>query len=103
VRKEVRNELAGDFAEKMQKVQENAQAVLRQAAERMKTSYDKGTRLAIKYQPGDKVYLEATNLKTNQPSKKLDNKQFGPFQVKKKVGEAAYELELPPNWPRIHP
>jgi hypothetical protein len=103
VRKEVRNESAGDFAEKMWKVQENAQAVLRQATERMKTSYDKQTWLAIKYQLGDKVYLEATNLKTNQPSKKLDNKQFGPFQVKKKVGEAAYKLELPPNWPRIHP
>jgi hypothetical protein len=29
---------------------------------------------------------------------KLDQKWRGPFSVVKKVGEAAYELALPPSW-----
>ena len=33
---------------------------------------------------------------------KLDDKMFGPFVVKRKVGSSAYELELPAQW-TIHP
>ena len=49
------------------------------------------------------MYLESTNLKTGRPTKKLDNKRFGPFKVKRKVGAASYELTIPANWPGIHP
>jgi len=73
-RKEVRNESANQFADEMKRVRLDAEAALRQAAERMKISHDKHARPTTDYQPGDKVYLEATNLKTNRPSKKLDDK-----------------------------
>jgi hypothetical protein len=53
--------------------------------------------------PGDQVYLEATNLRTDRPTKKLDDKRFGPFKIKRKVGRAAYELHLPAGWPAVHP
>ena len=33
---------------------------------------------------------------------KLDHRMFGPFVVLRKVGHAAYELELPERW-GIHP
>jgi hypothetical protein len=49
------------------------------------------------------MYLEAMNLKADRPSKKLDDKCFGPFGVKRKVGRSTYELELPAAWPTIHP
>jgi len=62
---EVRNELAAKFANKMKKVRQEAEAALRQAAERMKDQYDKHARPSIEYSPGDKVYLKSTNLKTN--------------------------------------
>jgi hypothetical protein len=69
----------------------------------MKTAYDKHARPSIEYAEGDKVYLEATNIKTHRPSKKLDDKRYGPFKIVKKVGKTAYELQLPEHWPAVHP
>ena len=102
-RGETRNVSAGRFADDMKKIWLDAEAALRQAAERMKNAYDKHVRPELNLNPGDKVYLESTNLKTDRPSKKLDNRRFGPFAVKRKVGAASYELIIPPNWPAIHP
>ena len=53
--------------------------------------------------PGDQVWLEASNLKSKRPSKKLDHKRYGPFQILEKKGEAAYKLKIPETWKMIHP
>ena len=95
--KEVRNESAKEFADRMKDAREEARAALRQASERSKTNYDRHARPSIEYSPGDKVYLEATNLRTGRPSKKLDDKRFGPFEIIKKVGPASYKLKLRHN------
>jgi len=50
----------------------------------------------------DRVMLNCKNLRTKRPMEKLDNKMFGPFVVKRKVGSRAYEIELPERWD-IHP
>ena len=34
--------------------------------------------------------------------KKLDDKQYGPFEIKVKAGVGAYELKLPKTWRPIH-
>jgi RNase H-like domain found in reverse transcriptase/Reverse transcriptase (RNA-dependent DNA polymerase)/Integrase zinc binding domain/Chromo (CHRromatin Organisation MOdifier) domain len=102
-RREVRNESALEFAGRMKRIRENAQASMRQAAERMKRNFDRHARPAHTYEEGNLVYLEATNLKTDRPTRKLDDKRFGPFKIVKKVGAAAYKLHLPDNWPAIHP
>ena len=36
--------------------------------------------------------------KTNRPSKKLDNKRYGPFRISKNIGLGAFELELLEEW-----
>ena len=41
--------------------------------------------------------LNAKDIKTIRPSKKLDHKMRGKFKVKRLVGLNAYELELPPR------
>src|SRR4051794_30020297 len=51
---------------------------------------------------GDKVWLEATNIRMDRPIKKLNDKRYGPFEIKKKVGAGAYELKLPKSWRPIH-
>ena len=102
-RQEIRTEAAVDFAKRLKSAREDAQAAMRYANEQTKASHDQHARPAVEYQPGDQVYLEATNLKTNRPSKKLDDKRFGPFKVEHKVGASAYKLVLPDNWPAIHP
>src|SRR5580698_1788294 len=77
-RREAKNEAARRFVDDMKKLREEAQSALRQANERMKESYDKHARPAIEYKPGDLVYLEATNIKTMRPSKKLGSKRLDP-------------------------
>jgi hypothetical protein len=66
--------------------------------EQAKRTHDKHAKTVKEYQPGDLVYVEATNIKSKRPSKKLDDKRFGPFKVLKKIGESAYELQLPTSW-----
>jgi hypothetical protein len=53
-------------------------------------------------QPGDRVWLDARNIKVTRPCRKLDYKRLGPFRIRKKINEVAFELELPP-WLRMHP
>jgi hypothetical protein len=68
----------------------------------MKRNYDKKKGDSWEYAPGDKVWLEGTNITTDRPIKKLDDKRHGPFIVDKKVGESSYRLKLPATWKKIH-
>ena len=51
---------------------------------------------------GDKVWLEAKNLNTGLPYRKLKPKREGPFKVEKVLSPWTYRLELPFQW-RVHP
>ena len=69
----------------------------------MKRFHDWKVRPLVKYQPGDLVLLEATNIRTERPSKKPNDKRYGPFQIIKKEGLASYHLKLDKTWHNIHP
>ena len=45
--------------------------------------------------------LNARNIRTKRPTKKLSPKLYGPFKVQAKIGSHAYRLELQARW-RIH-
>ena len=47
------------------------------------------------------MWLEATNITTKHPIKKLDNKCLGSFKNLEKIGKLAYCLKLPSQW-EIH-
>ena len=47
------------------------------------------------YKPGDKVWLEATNLHTTHPTRKLRPKRYGPFEVLEAVGPVNFRINLP--------
>ena len=47
------------------------------------------------YHEGDLIWLEATNIASRRPSKKLDHRRLGPFVVQGKVGSSSYRLQLP--------
>lgn len=66
----------------LHKVQEDTEAALKASAEKMKFFYDKHIKDIPDLQPGQKVWLEATNLKIQQPSRKLSHKRLGPFIIK---------------------
>jgi hypothetical protein len=46
----------------------------------MKATYDKRKADAVVYKPGDKVWLEGTNISTKRPAKKLDDKLYSLVQ-----------------------
>jgi len=54
------------------------------------------------FKVGDCVMVNAKNIKTKRPSKKLDNKLKGKFEIKKLCGTNAYSLKLPPLSGKIH-
>jgi hypothetical protein len=101
-RREVETEAADVFERRMKKIREEAAAALEKAASDMK-KYDEGRQDTPEYQVGDKVYLEGSNIMTDRPSKKLEDRRYGPFPIAAKVGEHTYKLRLPPLWRRIHP
>jgi hypothetical protein len=54
------------------------------------------------YPIGSTVWLDARNIRTQRPAKKLDSKHLGPFKVVAAIGRRSYQLELPASM-RIHP
>jgi len=64
----------------------------------MKRQYDKRTCQSQGLKTGEQVWLEARNIQTNQPSKKLDQKRYGSFTIKEEIRQGAYRLELPEGW-----
>ena len=102
-RVETQNESASTFVKRMSKVREEASAALKLAQEQVKRFYDRSQNPSIEYKKGDRVWLEGSNIRTDRPTKKLDNKRHGPFKVIEKVGKSAYKLDLPKTWRSIHP
>jgi hypothetical protein len=55
------------------------------------------------YQPGDKVYLDASDISTTRPSRKLSHRRLGPYPIERQVSKNAYRLRLPNPMRRLHP
>jgi hypothetical protein len=96
--KETTNQTAEKYIEKFKETWKTMEKNLEQAAERMKHQHDKHVKPSWQYQSGDRVYLDASKIKTTRASKKLNAKFHGPFKVISTVGKLAYKLELPTGW-----
>jgi len=94
-------EAAEKFAKAMTTYWEKAKEGLRHAQELMKDAYNRTKRAPVKYEPGDKVLLDARNLNLCRPSAKLAEKHLRPFEIMEKFGASAYKLKLPASW-KIH-
>ena len=97
------NEAADDFVQRIKSSQDDAKAAMANAQEMMACAYDRSKHAPIEYHPGNQVHLKGTNIHSDRPVKKLDNRQYGPFKVDKLVGLASYCLHLPKTWKTIHP
>ena len=70
--------------------------------DRMGKYADKHRTTPPTYKIGDLVMLSSRTIKTKQPSKKLDHKFHGPFQVERVISPTAVRLTLPAKWKK-HP
>ncbi|KAJ3015340.1 hypothetical protein NUW54_g1069 [Trametes sanguinea] len=100
--KSLKNETAEQFAKCMKTISQQASAALSIAKEAMKRKYDRHWLEPQNYQPRDLVYVNSFHIRTDRPSKKLEDKRYGPFQIVEKIGASAYGLKLPRKWKAIH-
>jgi transposase InsO family protein len=90
------------FADTMQKIWTFCQAEMT-ASQALHEKYaNRSRKPARRFQLGQKVWLNAKNIKTLRPQKKLDWKNLGPFPIKRVINPSAYELDLPTSM-KIHP
>lgn len=96
------NEEAARFASKIKATHALAKQALEYTASDMEQFYDRTAYPPHEYLPGDLILLKATNICSERPLKKLNNKHYRPFKVIKKVSASAYELKLDSKWCGIH-
>ena len=87
-----------DLLKKMKTIREEAKTAMKRTKEIMKKQYDKRIRQLQGLKTGEQVWLEARNIQTNWPSKKLDQKRYRLFTIKEKIRQGVYRLELPEGW-----
>ena len=85
----------------MTSVHESCSANLEKSRAAMGKYFNKGKRDPPPFKEGDLVMLSGKNLKTRRPSKKLDSKMYGPFEIEKIILPLAERLTLPRTW-HIH-
>jgi len=89
------------YAYWMKAIHDKSREGLEKAQEQMRQYTDPGQKPPTAYQVGDLVMLSGRNIKTRHPSKKLDHKNHGLFQIKKIISPLAVCLTLPRKW-KIH-
>ena len=92
---DVANEDVVAFWDHMKMSLEEAQAALSKAQAEYVLYYNRQCDLAPIFRSGDWVLLNASDIQTDWPSKKLNSLCLGPFKVVTAAGKAAYKLELP--------
>jgi hypothetical protein len=74
---------------------ENLRANIKTAQEKNARYYNRKVMTPPNFKGGDLVMIDARNMKTKRPSKKLDHKKIGPVKILKKIGTRAFRVELP--------
>lgn len=93
--------VARSRAEAIQTQRDVMTGLLEQARESQKKYADK-SRIPQEFRVGQLVLLATKNIRVRRPSRKIDNRRIGPFEVTECVGPVAYRLSLPPEYKSIH-
>ena len=96
-------ETVNEFWDQMDSTLVEAKSALAKAKDDMAQYYNQHQTPALEYQVGDKVYLDASDIRTTRPSQKLTHCYLSPFTIVWKVGWNAYRLRLLTSMSRLHP
>jgi len=103
IRRKGKVESVTEFVQRMKKVHEEAEAVLRKTQEEMKRYADRGRKEMEAWKKGDRVLLSTKDLVFKErPSKKLMERYVGPYTIEEVISSNAVKLKLPSSM-RIHP
>jgi hypothetical protein len=87
---------ADNILNKLKQAREWAQAAMAVAQEKQEEAKNQYRDQAVRYKVGDKVWLSLENLRTDRPSKKLDQK-YAKYEVLEVKGSHNYRLSTPPG------
>ena len=86
----------------MQTIHQQASQSLEKTREAMRRYQERKAKQLPDFKVGELVILNAKNIRTKHPSKKLAPKLYCPFKIREQRGELAYKLEISDQW-KIHP
>jgi len=95
-------ETVNEFTKRMESATKEAKSAICKAQEDMARYYNRRRSPAPVFKPGDRVYLDISDIKTTRPSPKLSHRRLGPFEIKRQVGLLAYRLRLPHGLRQLH-
>jgi hypothetical protein len=98
-----RKETVNEFVERMKITLEEAKSALRKSKDDMARYYNQCREPTPIFGPGDRVYLDASDITTTRPSQTLSHRFLGPYTVERAVGRNAYRLRLPYSMRKLHP
>jgi len=90
-------ETVNEFTDRMKATLEEAKSALAKSKDNMARYYNQRHSPTPVFNPGDKVFLDASDIHTTRPSKKLSDRRLSPYPVERWVGSKAYWLVLPPS------
>jgi hypothetical protein len=96
-------ESVNEFTDRMALGIEEAKAALTKAKDEYTMYYNHWREPAPVFAPGDKVWLDGSDIATKRLSSKLSHRHLGPFVIEASVGLGAYRLALPPHFCHLHP
>jgi len=74
-------ETVNEFTKRMESATEKAKSAIRKAQENMTRYYNRRRSLAPIFKPGDRVYLDVSDIKTTRPFPKLSHRRLRPFEI----------------------
>ena len=89
-------QIGESILQKLREARDWAQAAMATAQQQQEEFANRHRQPAVSFRVGDKVWLNLKNVKTDRPSKKLDDKN-GKFTVIEVVDSHAYRLDTPPG------
>jgi len=96
-------ETVNEFTKRMESATKEAKSVIHKAQEDIVQYYNRRRSLTLVFKPGDRVYLDASDIKTTHLSPKLSHCRLGPFEVEYQVRLLAYRLKLPHRLRKLYP
>ena len=96
-------ETVNKFIERMRTAIDEAKSTICKAQNNMKRYYNRCRTPALAFNPGNKVFLNASDIRTTRPSQKLLHRWLGLFIVEWRIGPMAYCLKLLHWMKQLHP
>ena len=85
-----RVESINEFKDQMKDTLEEAKVALAKSKDDMTLYYNWKWSPALEFKTDDMVFLDASDIQTTGPSKKLSHQRLGPFPIDSQVGNGVY-------------